>query len=129
MIFTEGSMTNTAKKTCFVIAPIGEPSSETPERSNTVFDFIVKPAVQAAGYADPVRADLLPEPGIITNQVIQRLLKDDLVIADLTDSNPNVFYELAVRHTIRKPIVQIIRRDERIPFDCLWNANDFLRYP
>jgi hypothetical protein len=40
-----------------------------------------------------------------------------LVIADLTGSNPNVFYELAIRHAIRKPLVQIIQKDEKIPFD------------
>jgi hypothetical protein len=40
-----------------------------------------------------------------------------LVIADLTSHNPNVFYELAVRHVIQKPIIQIIQKGERIPFD------------
>ena len=40
-----------------------------------------------------------------------------MVIADLTDTNPNVFYELAIRHAIRKPLVQIIKKGERIPFD------------
>ncbi len=54
---------------------------------------------------------------MITSQVIQRIVDDELVIADLTDRNPNVFYELAVRHAIRKPFVQIIRKSETIPFD------------
>jgi hypothetical protein len=40
-----------------------------------------------------------------------------MVIADLTGRNPNVFYELAIRHALRKPYVQIIQRGERIPFD------------
>jgi len=40
-----------------------------------------------------------------------------LVIADLTGSNPNVFYELAIRHGIRKPYIQMINKGERIPFD------------
>jgi hypothetical protein len=40
-----------------------------------------------------------------------------LVIADLTGSNPNVFYELAIRHMLRKPYVQISAKEERIPFD------------
>ena len=40
-----------------------------------------------------------------------------MVVADLSDRNPNVFYELAVRHSLRKPYVQIIQRGDRIPFD------------
>src|SRR5262249_14580502 len=41
----------------------------------------------------------------------------NLVIADLTDHNPNVFYELAIRHIIRKPIVQLIQVGQKLPFD------------
>jgi len=64
-----------------------------------------------------MRADELAEPGIITSQVIQHIVDDQLVIADLTERNPNVFYELALRHALRKPVVQIIHRGEAIPFD------------
>jgi hypothetical protein len=39
------------------------------------------------------------------------------VIADLTDHNPNVFYEMAIRHVVRKPIVQLIQAGQKIPFD------------
>jgi hypothetical protein len=54
---------------------------------------------------------------LITSQVIERLVSDDLVIADLTDWNPNVFYELAIRHAVRKPVIQMIQSGQRIPFD------------
>ena len=64
-----------------------------------------------------IRADQIPLPGIITDHIIKHLLGDELVIADLTGSNPNVFYELAIRHATRKPVVQIIQEGERIPFD------------
>jgi hypothetical protein len=54
---------------------------------------------------------------MITSQVIQHIVDDPLVVADLTERNPNVFYELAIRHAIRKPLVQMIRKGEQIPFD------------
>ncbi|MCJ7516881.1 MAG: hypothetical protein MUO18_02820, partial [Methanomassiliicoccales archaeon] len=45
------------------------------------------------------------------------IMDDELVMADLIDHNPNVFYELAVRHALRKPIVQLIEKNQTPPFD------------
>jgi len=81
-----------------------------------VLKHIIAPATKECGYTT-VRADKISEPGIITSQVIQHLVDDPLVVADLTGHNPNVFYELAVRHAIKRPIVQIIQAGESIPFD------------
>jgi len=104
------------KKNCFIICPIGEQASETRKRADQVLRHIITPAIEACGYM-PVRADKISEPGLITSQVIQHIVDDHLVVADLTGMNPNVFYELAIRHAIRKPLVQIIQKGERIPFD------------
>jgi|GEM_PF-651639 hypothetical protein len=101
---------------CFVISPIGEAESETRKRSDQVLRHIIRPAVEECGYK-AVRADEIDKPGIITSQVIQHVVSDPLVIADLSETNPNVFYELAIRHAIKKPLVQIIQKGERIPFD------------
>lgn len=103
-------------KSCFVISPIGEAESDVRKRSDQVLRHIIRPAAEACGYK-AIRADEIDKPGIITSQVIQHVVGDPLVIADLTDTNPNVFYELAIRHAIRKPLVQIIKKGERIPFD------------
>lgn len=103
-------------KTCFVIAPIGEPESETRKRSDQVLKHIVEPAAKKCGYT-AMRADQISKPGIITRQVIQHLAEDPLVVADLTGRNPNVFYELAIRHVVKKPLVQIIKKGEPIPFN------------
>jgi hypothetical protein len=108
--------TKTSSKNCFVIMPIGEESSDTRRRSDQVLKHIIKPAAEFCGYA-AIRADEIDKPGLITSQVIQRVIDDPLVIADLSETNPNVFYELAIRHAIRKPLVQIIEKGERIPFD------------
>lgn len=64
-----------------------------------------------------IRADAIDKPGTITRQVIEYLLKSRLVIADLSFHNPNVFYELALRHAVRLPVVQLIRTVDRLPFD------------
>jgi hypothetical protein len=54
---------------------------------------------------------------MITGQVIDHLCRAKLVIADLSFGNPNVYYELALRHATRKAVVQIIRTSDRLPFD------------
>lgn len=108
--------TKEKQKLCFVIAPIDEEGSEIRRRSDQVLKHIITPAANECGYKT-IRADEISEPGMITSQVIQHLIEDALVIADLTGRNPNVFYELAIRHAIKKPIVQIIQIGEPIPFD------------
>lgn len=106
----------TNSKSCFVIAPIGKENSSDRKRSDQVFKHIIAPAAAACGY-EAIRADNLSKPGLITSQIIEHLVTDQLVIADLTGHNPNVFYELAIRHVVKKPVVQIIQTTESIPFD------------
>lgn len=103
-------------KTCFVIAPIGEESSPTRKRSDQVLKHIISPPAAECGY-QPIRADQMSQPGLITSQVIQHIVEDPLVIADLTERNANVFYELSLRHAIGKPVVQIIHIADAMPFD------------
>jgi hypothetical protein len=103
-------------KKCFVIAPIGGPDSATRVRSNKVLDFVIKPVLEPAGY-DVLRADQLGKPGMVTRQVIDHIATDDLVIADLTDQNPNVFYELSLRHALKLPLIQLIDSEQELPFD------------
>ena len=109
-------MTKAEKKICFVISPIGEEDSETRKRSDQVLKHIITGPAEYLGY-EVIRADKISEPGIITTQIIQHIVDATLVIADLTERNPNVFYELAIRHAIRKPLVQLIKKGEPIPFD------------
>ena len=106
----------TAANICFVIAPIGDPGSETRKRSDQVLKHIIEPVAKECGY-EAIRADRIAEPGLITAQVIQQIMDAPLVVADLSEHNPNVFYELAIRHAVGKPLVQIIRVGDRIPFD------------
>lgn len=104
------------KKTCFVIAPIGEPDSETRSRSDQVLRTIIRPSLQQCGY-EALRADAIAAPGLITSQILQHIFEAPLVIADLTERNPNVFYELALRHSTQKPLIQLLRNGDLLPFD------------
>lgn len=101
---------------CFYVTPIGEEGSEQRKHSDLFLSSLVEPALEQF-QMKVVRADAIDKPGTITRQIIEYLIKSRLVIADLSFHNPNVFYELAIRHAARLPVVQIIRAADRIPFD------------
>lgn len=107
---------------CFIIGPIGSQLAErgTPERQNyedalQVLSEVILPACDAVGL-EAVRADGLARAGEITEQIFRRLRDDDVIIADLTGANPNVMYELGMRHTRDLLTIQIGEYG-RLPFD------------
>ena len=102
--------------TCFYISPIGEDGSEHREHADLFLGSIVEPALEEFKLK-VFRADKIGKAGMITAQIIKFILKSKLVIADLSYHNPNVFYELCLRHACRLPTVQIIRKSDKIPFD------------
>jgi hypothetical protein len=108
------------EKTCFFVTPIGDVGSDVRKHADLVMGSILEPVVSQLGLS-LVRADSIDKPGVITNQIYEYLYKSRLVIVDLSYHNPNVFYELAVRHFTGKPIVEIIRSSDRIPFDVSQN--------
>jgi hypothetical protein len=102
--------------TCFYITPIGEEDSEARAHADLFMGSLVEPALEEFGL-HVVRADKIGKAGMITSQIIEYIVHSRLVIADLSFHNPNVFYELALRHAVRKPLVQITRTADRLPFD------------
>lgn len=103
-------------RVCFFIGPIGEDGSEHRRHSDLMLESLIRPAIEPLGF-DVKRADEILNPGLINKQIFEFLLKSRLAIADLSYHNPNVFYELAIRHARNLPVVQIIRKADRIPFD------------
>ncbi len=101
---------------CFYITPIGGEDSEQRKHSDFFMEFVITPALKEFGLR-LVRADQIGKPGMIGRQVLEHILHARLVIADLSFHNPNVFYELCLRHATRQPTVQVIRASEDIPFD------------
>jgi hypothetical protein len=102
--------------TAFYITPIGSEESLQRKHSDLFLASLVEPALEEFGLR-VVRADQIDKPGVITRQVMEYLVRSRLVIADLSFGNPNVFYELAIRHMVQKPVVQLIQKSDRIPFD------------
>lgn len=104
------------QKICFYITPIGADDSVERKHADLFMASLVQPALDELGLT-VVRADHIGDPGMITSQVLEYLKKSRLAIADLSYLNPNVFYEVALRHALRLPVVQLIRKADRLPFD------------
>lgn len=112
---------------CFFIAPIGSDGSPERNRSDGILEFIVGRAAEELGL-QAIRADQIAEPGLITLQVVHHLLNAKAAVADLTGLNPNVFYELAVRHTARLPVALIAEKGSILPFDIAQMRTIFFQH-
>jgi len=102
--------------TCFYVTPIGADGSDERKHADLFLNHIVEPAMKELKFA-VIRADKLSQPGLITTQVLEHIKRCRLVVADLSFLNANVFYEMALRHACKLPVVHIIRKADRIPFD------------
>lgn len=103
-------------KKCFVVSPIGEDGSDIRRNADQLFNHIIKPVCEKCGFK-AIRIDHENTPDSITQGILDSLFKYDLVIADLTGHNPNVFFEIGYRASIGKPIIHLKRKGESIPFD------------
>ncbi len=102
--------------TCFLITPIGADNSATRQNTDGLIDSVIEPILSDFGYTLIIPHRIF-ETGSISEQIICHLLYDDLVIANLTELNPNVMYELAVRHAVRLPVIIIAENGTPLPFD------------
>ena len=112
-------MSKNSRFRAFVAMPFGKKNA--PNGSQVDFDLVyeklIKPAVEATGL-EPFRADEEFRAGSIHADMFQELLLADVVLADLTIDNANVFYEIGVRHALRaRGSVMLYSGRDRLPFD------------
>lgn len=113
---TENNFVAKDLEKCFIITPIGEAGSLTNRNAKGLINSVIKPVLKEYGF-DATASDEINDLGSINNQIIKRILEDKLVIANLTDLNPNVMYELAIRHAARLPVIIMAETGTKLPFD------------
>lgn len=94
---------------CFVMMPFGG-------WFDRYYQDIYVGAVKAAGF-EPVRSDELFTTGSVVEQIWEQISKSTVLLADLSNKNANVFYELGLAHAARKPVVLAARDIADVPFD------------
>lgn len=107
-------------KTCFAIMPYGDPQKDGPAGTGTqrehfdqVFDFISRSVTDLG--IKPLRSDRHAEAVPIHSKMLNDIIDADLAIVDITGANPNVYYELGVRHTARRNCTLLIGYGETKP--------------
>ena len=111
-------MENDTKKKCFIITPIGNEASEIRKKAEGIISAVIRPILADLEFDIYVPHEM-SSPGSITDEIIYHILKDELVIANLTGLNANVMYELAIRHAAKRPVVCIAERGTQLPFDVV----------
>lgn len=103
------------KLRCFIVTPIGDTGSDIRRHTDGLIEAVIEPVLGEKYWLDV--SHTMTTPGSITRAIIKSLYDADLVIVNLTGLNPNVMYELAVRHAFRKPVVCLIEKGTPLPFD------------
>ena len=95
--------------TTFVLMPLSK------EFDGIYRDFI-KPVLGEAGF-DVLRADDIQSTQNIVRDIFEAIVRSDLIVADLTGSNANVFYELGIAHALKRPVILLTQIIDDVPFD------------
>ncbi|MCK4766528.1 MAG: hypothetical protein KAW12_30315 [Candidatus Aminicenantes bacterium] len=113
------------KKTAFVIMPFDK-------AFDSIYKKFIKESLEEVGFKT-VRADDISNQQNILQIIVSGINSADLVVADLTNSNPNVYYEVGIAHTLNKPTIFLIQEVDDIPFDLrsynvLWYSTHFEQF-
>ena len=95
--------------TAFVLMPFATEFDD-------VYEYLIKGALSEAGF-NVIRADDIRNQRNILADIVEGIVKSDLVIADLSTTNPNVYYELGLAHALSKPVILLAQEINDVPFD------------
>jgi hypothetical protein len=99
----------TSAPKAFVVMQFGSPFDE-------LYGEVISAACKEAGL-DVIRADEMYGPGLIIADITREIVQAKLVVAEITPSNPNVFFELGFAHAYSKPTILLSRKGTTLPFD------------
>lgn len=94
------------EKRCFVIMPISDSEEYPSGHFGRVYEHIIKPACELAGFK-PIRADDILTTNYIALDIIKNIIECEMAICDLSSRNPNVLYELGIRQAFNLPVTLI----------------------
>jgi O-acetyl-ADP-ribose deacetylase (regulator of RNase III) len=109
-----------AGKKCFAIMPFGKKKEKRPDGTEVEIDFdyvyheLIKKAVEAIG-VECDRCDEIIDTGSIHAKMFNSIFDADVAVVDVSFMNPNVYYELGVRHALKKNITLVIRKNSNQP--------------
>lgn len=109
-------MSQGGNNTCFVIMPISDCDGYEQGHFLRVYEDIIKPAIEIAGYA-PKRADETKKSNLIHLDILKELIDAPIAVCDLSTRNPNVLFELGIRQAFDKPVVLIQEKGTPAIFD------------
>jgi hypothetical protein len=96
---------------CFVLMPFGDVRD-----LQAVYRDHVRPVIERCGLRCG-RADDIYDVSGVMQSVWEGINRARLVVADLTERNANVFYELGIAHTLGKPVIMLSQSIDFVPFD------------
>ncbi|MBN4050075.1 hypothetical protein JYT17_00475 [Nitrospira defluvii] len=96
-------------KTAFILMPFLDELSD-------VYEYLISDGLKSAGYTVK-RADDIKSQSNIIGDIVKGILSSDLIVADLTGANPNVYYELGIAHSFNKKVILITQEIDELPFD------------
>jgi len=106
--FKSTTVTRASPK-AFVLMQYGDPY-------DGLYTDVIRPVAEEMGL-ETYRADDIYKPGIILQDIVRGIVEAEVIIAEITPANPNVFYELGYAHAIGKTTILLAERGQQLPFD------------
>lgn len=110
-VLTSARPSTRSRRKCFIVMPFGVEALEV------VYEDFVRPVIEDKCGLDCERGDDVFGSSVIMDDIRNSIASADIVVADLTGKNANVFYEVGICHTLDKPVLLMAQSIEDVPFD------------